>query len=153
MTGQIYEGPSQNYTNLEVFKETAVKTLNNIYGRRKPFDVFDFSEHEKDGLTYWKCVAYHEGDANVPQEQKPGEVLSEEQLAAAAKQAAVTGTGDTVIDATEAAAKLAQEKGVDLALVTGTGANGRIGKPDVEAFLKQAPAQDKANENDQQSGS
>lgn len=39
------------------------------------------------------------------------------------------------IAASDAAAKLAYEKGVDLALVTGTGANGNITKGDVEAFI------------------
>jgi pyruvate dehydrogenase E2 component (dihydrolipoamide acetyltransferase) len=39
------------------------------------------------------------------------------------------------IAASDAAAKLAYDKGVDLALVTGTGANGNITKGDVEAFI------------------
>jgi pyruvate/2-oxoglutarate dehydrogenase complex dihydrolipoamide acyltransferase (E2) component len=37
--------------------------------------------------------------------------------------------------ASDAAAKLAYDNGVDLALVTGTGANGNITKGDVEAFI------------------
>jgi len=39
------------------------------------------------------------------------------------------------VSASDAAAKLAYEKGVDLALVTGTGANGNITKGDVEAYI------------------
>jgi pyruvate dehydrogenase E2 component (dihydrolipoamide acetyltransferase) len=50
--------------------------------------------------------------------------------------------GDDV-SASDAAAKLAYEKGVDLALVTGTGANGNITKGDVEAFIA---ARDEGNE-------
>jgi pyruvate/2-oxoglutarate dehydrogenase complex dihydrolipoamide acyltransferase (E2) component len=38
-------------------------------------------------------------------------------------------------DATKGAIELAEEKGVDLAAVTGTGDDGRITKPDVEAYL------------------
>ena len=78
--GKSYEGPSQNYTNLEVFKETAIKTLNNIYGRPKPFDVFDFSEYQKDGLTYWRAVAFHENKAPAP--VPVGEVIENPQTGA-----------------------------------------------------------------------
>lgn len=42
--------------------------------------------------------------------------------------------GDDV-SASDAAAKLAYEKGVDLALVTGTGASGNITMGDVKAFI------------------
>ena len=37
--------------------------------------------------------------------------------------------------ATDAAIKLAEENGVDLAQVTGTGADGRITQPDVQKFI------------------
>lgn len=47
------------------------------------------------------------------------------------------------IAASDAAAKLAYDSGVDLALVTGTGANGNITKGDVEAFIA---ARDNNNE-------
>ncbi len=43
------------------------------------------------------------------------------------------------IDATEAAVELAEELGVDLSEVEGSGAEGRITKPDVEAFLEEVP--------------
>lgn len=38
-------------------------------------------------------------------------------------------------DATEAAVELAEEHGIDLSEVEGTGVDGRITKPDVEALL------------------
>lgn len=44
---------------------------------------------------------------------------------------------DDLIDATDGAIAAADEHGVDLATVTGTGANGRITKADVEAVLKE----------------
>ena len=56
----------------------------------------------------------------------------------------VMATGDEValdlnqVDATDAAAALAEENGIDLATVSGTGANGRIGKPDVQAAIDAA---------------
>lgn len=46
------------------------------------------------------------------------------------------------IDATEAALELAEELGVDLSEVEGSGADGRITKPDVEAFLEEVPEED-----------
>lgn len=52
-----------------------------------------------------------------------------------AKVAVADDEGDDDVSASDAAAKLAYEKGVDLALVTGTGANGNITKGDVEAFI------------------
>lgn len=54
------------------------------------------------------------------------------------------GAGDEV-DATESAVTFAKENKIDLVAAVakglkGTGANGRIGKPDVEAWLKAQPA-------------
>ncbi len=43
------------------------------------------------------------------------------------------------VDATEAAIGLAEELGVDLSEVEGSGIEGRITKPDVEAFLQEVP--------------
>lgn len=40
------------------------------------------------------------------------------------------------VRATETAVTLANDRGVDLSLVTGTGVDGRITKGDVEAFLQ-----------------
>ncbi len=46
------------------------------------------------------------------------------------------------LNATESAVKLAAEHGIDLATVTGTGADGKITQPDVQKLI--APADDKA---------
>ena len=43
------------------------------------------------------------------------------------------------VDATEAAIELANELGVDLSEVEGSGIEGRITKPDIEAFLQMVP--------------
>ena len=40
------------------------------------------------------------------------------------------------VDATEAAIELAEELDVDLSKVEGTGTEGRVTKPDVEAFIE-----------------
>lgn len=45
--------------------------------------------------------------------------------------------GQPKINATETAVNLAEERGVDLAMVTGTGVDGRITKGDVENYLQQ----------------
>lgn len=44
---------------------------------------------------------------------------------------------DNEINATEAAAEFAKQNGIDLAQVTGTGQGGRIGMPDVQAFMSE----------------
>lgn len=158
----LYENSKTNFSCLDHFKEVAVKTINEIYGREKPLDVFDFSETHD---TY-KCVAYYDHE-DMPDEQAEGEVLSQDAQAAIDKfedvdkeeleaEEAVEDEGETndetkydlgtVLKASDAAMKLAAEKGVDLKLVTGTGADGNITKGDVEKFLKQAPAEENANE-------
>lgn len=48
------------------------------------------------------------------------------------------------VTATEAAIELATSKGVDLSLVQGTGADGRIRLPDVEAYLASQEEAEKA---------
>lgn len=45
--------------------------------------------------------------------------------------------GDDEVEASEAAVALAEEYGIDLRLVKGTGADGNIIKSDVEAYLKE----------------
>ena len=47
-----------------------------------------------------------------------------------------TGVAATGVAATEAATRLATEAGIDLANVPGTGAEGQITKPDVEAAIR-----------------
>src|SRR3954468_22684701 len=71
-----YSGPVVNYHNVEHFQETAIKTINEIFGREKPYDVFDFSEDKAAG-TY-SAVAYYD-DEDMPVEQKRGEALSAEE--------------------------------------------------------------------------
>jgi hypothetical protein len=51
-------------------------------------------------------------------------------------------------DATEAAIELAEELSVDLSEVEGSGTDGRITKPDVEAFLEGAEDEDSDEEDD-----
>lgn len=80
-----YSGPVQNYHNVEHFQETAVKTINELFGREKPYDVFDFSEDKAAG-TY-SAVAYYD-DEDMPAEQKCGEALSPEAKEALKPQAA-----------------------------------------------------------------
>ncbi|MCP5097194.1 MAG: hypothetical protein GY943_16730 [Chloroflexi bacterium] len=46
----------------------------------------------------------------------------------------------TTIDATDSARKLAEENGIDLTTIKGTGANGRIIKPDVDAAISAVAA-------------
>lgn len=60
------------------------------------------------------------------------------------------GEGEIVeIEASDAAVKLAAEHGIDLATVTGTGANGNITKGDVQKLLDQAA---EGSENDEPEG-
>lgn len=47
---------------------------------------------------------------------------------------------DTAIDATKTAVELAEQHGVDLSKVTGTGSGGKITKPDVAAFIESSEA-------------
>jgi len=49
--------------------------------------------------------------------------------------AAAPGTSASVEKISEAAAEFAKENGVDLAEVTGTGKDGRITKPDIQAVI------------------
>ena len=63
-----------------------------------------------------------------------------------AKTPAVTRDPGTPVLASPAAKKLAKEKGVDLALVAGTGPKGRITLEDVEAYLTAPKANDPAAE-------
>ena len=72
----------------------------------------------------------------VPDGTQPAEGVAEPQneSRAAVRQAPIRRSGEPVI-ASPAAKKLAKEKGVELALVEGTGPKGRITLEDVEKFL------------------
>jgi pyruvate/2-oxoglutarate dehydrogenase complex dihydrolipoamide acyltransferase (E2) component len=65
------------------------------------------------------------------------EGLAKQLLATEGQHFEVHGEGPTVSDA---ARKLAEENGIDLSEVMGTGANGSITKSDVEAAIEEATA-------------
>jgi pyruvate/2-oxoglutarate dehydrogenase complex dihydrolipoamide acyltransferase (E2) component len=73
------------------------------------------------GLTYEQAVA-------VAQASDPEAQLARVQDA---------GPKESEVDATPAAEELAEEEGVDLSEVEGTGAGGRVTKPDVEAAVEE----------------
>lgn len=179
----LYEQPKQNFTCAQHFQEVAIKTINEIYGRVKPLDIFDFSENK----THYRAVAYREGEDAVPEEQLPGaptgddEVekaraaeeenkrkadeelaaararlinvleqggeLSDEDKALARTLELIDDEGkytlEQILKASDAAMKLADEAGIDLKLVTGTGANGNITKGDVEKYIAGLDAKEK----------
>jgi pyruvate/2-oxoglutarate dehydrogenase complex dihydrolipoamide acyltransferase (E2) component len=69
---RIYENAKTNFSSFEEFKEIGVKTIQEIYGRVRPLDVFDFSQNE----THYKVVGYYDGEV-IPEEQAEGEVQSD----------------------------------------------------------------------------
>ena len=69
----VFKGQISHYSGLQEFQERAVKTLNELFGRHKALDVFDFTidvENEQ-----YIAVGYREGE-DAPAEQKSGEPLS-----------------------------------------------------------------------------
>jgi hypothetical protein len=70
---RIYENAKTNFSSFEEFKEIGVKTIQEIYGRVRPLDVFDFSQNE----THYKVVGYYDGEV-IPEEQAAGEPQSAE---------------------------------------------------------------------------
>lgn len=220
----VYKNILSNFTGIEHFIETAIKTLNELFGRDEPLDDFDYAQGP-DGQCV--MIGYKKGEAAAVgiSDQKQGEPLSDQN---AAKVEAITDiaktqcnfvdhteegpapfiddnfllgsnvqpatfklsdgselqlgeivrrakgisglqtakewnaltddqrevfiagevakldlydadkddTVDDDINATDAAFTYAQENGIDLKAVTGTGKDGRIGKPDVDAFIK-----------------
>lgn len=100
MTKRIYRNAAENFANFDHFKEVAIKQLNEIYGRVRPLDVFDFSivDHH-----FYVAVGYYD-DEEMPEEQKEGEVLSE---AAAAANTATPEEEAAAAKAAEEAAALA----------------------------------------------
>lgn len=150
-----FEAPAQNYRNVDEFKESAIKTLNKLFGQRRPLNTFDFAERKgDDGVIYLTCVAYHQGE-KMPKEQFAGEPVSDEAKAAEEKarleQEARAKAGELIANATEGALKFAAANNVDLLKVVGTGNNGRVTQPDVALYLKtKAPEKDTANGTDGQ---
>lgn len=141
---RFFEQPAQNYNNVDEFRELAIKTLNGLYAHHKRLDTFDFGERlcEKDNIKYYTCVAYAKGE-KAPAEQKAGEILSPEQIEAMEKARLDAieraKAGELLVNATDGAVKFAAANGVDLTKVKGSGQNGRIGQPDVVAWLKDNP--------------
>jgi pyruvate/2-oxoglutarate dehydrogenase complex dihydrolipoamide acyltransferase (E2) component len=68
-----YENTKNNFSSFDEFKEVATKTLHEVYGREKPFDVIDFSYNE----THYRAVGYRDGE-ELPPEQQEGEPLQAE---------------------------------------------------------------------------
>ena len=63
----------------------------------------------------------------------------DEDLARKAKgEKGLFGSEQSEVNATEAAAELADEAGLDLSSIDGSGKNGKVTKPDVEAAIKDA---------------
>lgn len=265
----LYENSKQNFTNIDHFKEIAIKTINELFGRVKPLDNFDFRETDTtyvglghydsegleagdvDALTKGEAIAREKHDENIEKAKAEAEAEaarlrdmiakglapSEEDMAVAFSlgineeleksigerfalikkfydaediQIVKTAPGtqieinvirdnetivaktlveieeymanneppggqggdndedetvvetkevtadrnkkytlDEILKASDGALELANENGVDLKLVTGTGAGGNIVKGDVEKFIKanKAPEQENANGN------
>ena len=70
---KTYKNHRNNFANFQEFKEVAIKTINEQFGRVTPLDVFDFAEEG----DQFKCVAYWDHE-NIPAEQQVGDVLSED---------------------------------------------------------------------------
>ena len=85
-----------------------------------------------------------EGGASA--ESTAAQTLASSAAAVPAKAPAATRDPGTPVLASPAAKKLAKEKGVDLALVAGTGPKGRITLEDVEAYLTAPKADEPAAE-------
>lgn len=89
-------------------------TVDDAHGRHdKPAQEDEHGDHDQDS-----------GDAGQAPPDTPGE--GEDAESAASQES---------VDATDGARELAGTEGVDLAEVHGTGAHGRVTKPDVEAYL------------------
>lgn len=71
-----YVNVKENFSSFEEFKEVATKTLNEIFGRGKPFDLFDYSYDDNGTYT---AVGYYEGEE--PAEIEEGTPLPEEAVA------------------------------------------------------------------------
>lgn len=85
----------------------------------------------EEGADFKTLLANEEGGASeAPEEAVP----VEEEAASTAESSAEAQTGDR-LKASPLARKLAEEKGIDISQVTGSGENGRIVKRDVDNFV------------------
>lgn len=173
-TGQI-----SHYSGLPEFQEAAVKKLNELFGRQRPLDVFDFSVDHKNGT--FEAIGYYEEHA--PKAKKIGEPVEEVQTITDENGFPIEGEEDDekiekpieeiskpvevpveeninpadistepvdrsaelpveqdavepIVQCTNAAIVLAQKSDIDIRKVIGTGVDGKIGKPDVEKYIK-----------------
>jgi large subunit ribosomal protein L21 len=122
-----------------VFKRKKRKNYRRKYGHRQPF-------------TEVKVVGIDLEDAAVSTPAETGAAPADAEAApaeepAAEEAGAATGAGEVEeIDATDAAAELAEEHGLELAAIEGTGKEGRILKSDVEAAVSAETAEPPAAE-------
>ena len=100
---------------------------------------------EEDGAGPQPDGAPQEAPAEAPQAEAPQAAAPT--ATAPAQPAAEAADADRV---TPVARRMAQEQGIDLAQVSGTGAGGRVTKQDVESFLRQQPAAPEARQPEQQ---
>lgn len=92
------------------------------------------------GALLGKIDETAQGSASAAPAAAPEKAPEPEKVVAAPAVEAAPAAAAKGVNARPAAAKLASEKGVDLASVTGTGAGGTITKADVLAHLSGAPA-------------
>lgn len=92
------------------------------------------------GALLGKIDETAQGSASAAPAAAPEKAPEPEKVVAAPAVEAAPAAAAKGVNARPAAAKLASEKGVDLAAVTGTGAGGTITKADVLAHLSGAPA-------------
>jgi len=128
-------------------EKIAVNQLLCIIGDEEKVDVAAIVAASKGGTS----TAQQSGDAPANEKQEPAKEESNNQASdnqpeAAQPQAANPQSADGRIKASPLAKKLAQEKGIDLAQVSGSGDNGRITKSDIDQFKPQAAAPQQANQ-------
>lgn len=70
----VFKGQIAHYSGLPEFQERAVRTLNELFGRVKPLEVFDFSEDSDAGE--YTAIGYAHGE-KLPEEQLPGDDISD----------------------------------------------------------------------------
>jgi pyruvate dehydrogenase E2 component (dihydrolipoamide acetyltransferase) len=111
-------------------EKIAVNDLLAIIGDESKVDVQAIVNATKGG-SQPQAAATPQAQAEQPQTAAPQQASATQQPVAA---------GDGRIKASPLAKKLAQEKGIDLSLVQGTGDNGRITKADIDSYKPQVAA-------------
>jgi pyruvate/2-oxoglutarate dehydrogenase complex dihydrolipoamide acyltransferase (E2) component len=137
---KYFESPKSQYNHVDEFKHKAMHTMNKLWGQSRKFEVVDFGERigekgdEKD-VVFYTATGYYSGE-KLPPEQKPGEPMTEEQIAAQAAARAKQQLSDET-GATDSAIKLALDKGVDIKLVKPVKEGARVGYQDVQKYIKE----------------